>query len=758
MLPLLLCLALAPQAPAAPASVPSPAGDTRSVEELRDTLRRQGDHPDPLLVRALAAEAGPAALAALEELLGAARGRDARVLFVRSFVRFASEPGTRKAALERLLAETATLDYPVGVTIPATAARDRAVAIAAVEAIALFGADARELLADVARSPGDREVRAAALSAHGRAAGPKDLGFYRELLHDSPDYRPIDLASGVPLRYPLELRVLAVTLAGPFAKADELLDWSRAPETELALVALAELGRRGGRAFEDAAELHFRSDARDSLRLAAARLLLVRGTRGWRERVVDQALQRTAEHQLGPGLVRILAEYFGERGASLEAVKARAALVDYTVLQTRSGRGWTRLAGARALVAARGPDVIELGAKLRSDRDPRVRAAAFRAAGLAGDRALLPELLVQLGASAGPPRGGFGGEPAGSGDPGEEALLEEQLALVEAVALLGGGSGAVVETLAERTRWPSRPLRNAALEWLARTSGNRRMDALAAALRHPDWSTRLAAVRALALTESPRAVPFLIQALALADTRLAREAAAVLESWTGREHGTDPRPWRVWWAGAKRDWRLLPLGERGATSPRQHSRAEFFGASLGSDRVAFVIDRSGSMGSTLERARGDPTRSRARFRAETRMERARRELAAALEALGPGATVQIVVFDDMLRSLWPEAVVLDEEHLAEALEFVQGLRAGGGTNLHGGLWRALAESRVDTLVLLSDGEPSSGTVLSPSAIREAVRRWNRYRGYVVHGVAVGGGLSLVRWLTEDAGGTLVRVP
>ena len=54
------------------------------------------------------------------------------------------------------------------------------------------------------------------------------------------------------------------------------------------------------------------------------------------------------------------------------------------------------------------------------------------------------------------------------------------------------------------------------------------------------------------------------------------------------------------------------------------------------------------------------------------MARARRELASSLQALGPGAAVQIVVFDETVRTLWPEAVAMDEEQLEEALEFVRG--------------------------------------------------------------------------------------
>ena len=67
--------------------------------------------------------------------------------------------------------------------------------------------------------------------------------------------------------------------------------------------------------------------------------------------------------------------------------------------------------------------------------------------------------------------------------------------------------------------------------------------------------------------------------------------------------------------------------------------------------------------------------------------------------------------------------------------------------------QAFQDQDVDTIFVLSDGEPTTGEVIDPHRIREDVRRWNKHRGIKIHTIAIGGNLEVLEWLAKDAGGT-----
>lgn len=80
----------------------------------------------------------------------------------------------------------------------------------------------------------------------------------------------------------------------------------------------------------------------------------------------------------------------------------------------------------------------------------------------------------------------------------------------------------------------------------------------------------------------------------------------------------------------------------------------------------------------------------------------------------------------------------------------------GATNIYDALELAFQDPDVDTIVFLSDGEPTAGQVTDVGLIREAVREWNDTRGIKIDTVAVGGSLQLLQWLAEDNGGRYVE--
>ncbi|MBN2473366.1 MAG: VWA domain-containing protein [Pirellulales bacterium] len=109
--------------------------------------------------------------------------------------------------------------------------------------------------------------------------------------------------------------------------------------------------------------------------------------------------------------------------------------------------------------------------------------------------------------------------------------------------------------------------------------------------------------------------------------------------------------------------------------------------------VVFVVDRSGSMsGKKIEQARG--------------------ALQYVLNNLREGDLFNIVAYDSQVESFRPELQRFDEKTRKDALGFVEGIYAGGSTNIDGALRAALGQlqdsSRPNYVLFLTDGLPTAG--------------------------------------------------
>jgi Mg-chelatase subunit ChlD len=164
-----------------------------------------------------------------------------------------------------------------------------------------------------------------------------------------------------------------------------------------------------------------------------------------------------------------------------------------------------------------------------------------------------------------------------------------------------------------------------------------------------------------------------------------------------------------------------------------------------------VIDVSGSMEERVQGQYADE-------KGEMRIDVAKTELGNFLDRLEPGAWFNVVPFSDRILPWRPTMARNEGEALAEAKEFVAKLIASGGTNIYGGLEAAFADPETDTIVLLSDGEPSVGDVIEINEIRRHVQRWNEHRGIVIHTVQIGATFELLQWLAEDSGGETALIP
>ena len=127
--------------------------------------------------------------------------------------------------------------------------------------------------------------------------------------------------------------------------------------------------------------------------------------------------------------------------------------------------------------------------------------------------------------------------------------------------------------------------------------------------------------------------------------------------------------------------------------------------------VVFVLDRSGSM-------------------AGEKIQQAREALKFVLRNLHKGDLFNVIAYDSDVEVFQPELQRFEPERLQEALAFVEGIDAGGSTNLNEALLQAMQmvpqdKKRPTYIVFLTDGRPTAG-VTREGKIVDAVRKANRF--------------------------------
>lgn len=276
-----------------------------------------------------------------------------------------------------------------------------------------------------------------------------------------------------------------------------------------------------------------------------------------------------------------------------------------------------------------------------------------------------------------------------------------------------------------------------------------------------------AAVRGLEDLRSREATGVLIEALDSLRGLERADALAALKRLTDEDFGDEPGRWLAWWAEV-RD-KFEPVAADNPVRLKTMERSRFFGRTVESGRVAFIIDFSGSMNSpmVLTRApRGGGTVERgaeekpAASRVISRRDLAKAELLDAIARLDSRARFNIAFFGSEYE-LWKKAALpADKARKAEASAFIRANRLTGLTNLYDPLEHMLLDPEIDTVYLLSDGAPNEGKHSRPEAILKAVRELNAERQVIIHtlGFGVDGEAEdLLRRLAEEHGGSFTEI-
>jgi|GEM_PF-2080631 len=262
---------------------------------------------------------------------------------------------------------------------------------------------------------------------------------------------------------------------------------------------------------------------------------------------------------------------------------------------------------------------------------------------------------------------------------------------------------------------------------------------------------RIAAIKALGQFREVQSIEMLLERLSKEEGRALWEIARSLKHLSGKAFGIDETKWRKWWKTRLESPSPLEGGEGDFRSwypeDASASRYSFYGISIDSHNIVFVIDVSGSMAGPYFPARNY----------EPPIERLRKELAQTIRSLSPEHAINMVSFNAGVRRWRKQLVPLGGEergNKSQALSFASYLKAEGNTNLYGGLDIAMRNEEVDALVLLSDGDPTNGKIVEKNAILEAVLKRNRTLQAKIHVIALGkADRAFLKKLARSTGGT-----
>lgn len=298
-------------------------------------------------------------------------------------------------------------------------------------------------------------------------------------------------------------------------------------------------------------------------------------------------------------------------------------------------------------------------------------------------------------------------------------------------------------------------------------------DLLSTYLDHEAWVVQTAAARGLAWLRERRGIPAMIERLSSAKGRLATDFREALRDLTGQDFRLNTELWRAWWEEQGPDYQVPPMEEVARVTAEMSKAAgvTFFGINTTSQRVLFILDLSGSMKwSTVPRDNPNDNSSLPpdlpRGDEISRLTAAKRDLRRALGGLREDALFNLVLYATDVWTWQDKMVLMEDDSRIEVQDYVDSLKANGGTNIYGALKLGLelagadggdewSAPEIDTIFLLTDGRPSVGLTVDPDEILDFVRELNQNAGIVIHTIGLSGAQDsyLLGKLAEQNGGT-----
>jgi len=323
-------------------------------------------------------------------------------------------------------------------------------------------------------------------------------------------------------------------------------------------------------------------------------------------------------------------------------------------------------------------------------------------------------------------------------------------ALVAQAQLLGGDP-TFFDKLLDQAEEDDPILRSAAAISLGTIRTPDALSALHELLGDMDYSVRFQALDATFTARHPSSVGPLLDRLERESGTLRPVLIKRLRLFTGEDFGSSTAMWRNWWRDHEDGYQLPPLEEaikadeeRGKRKGQNSTRASFYGMRIVSDRLCFVIDNSGSM--------TNKTKS-----GKTRLAAVQEQLTSTFEGLPNGTMVNMVFFAVRAVKWEDDLRILNNDSRIEATRMIASLGTAGMTVTYEGLVAGLSDPRVDTLYVLTDGQPVGGVLPKTGDILREIGRLNSVRHVVIHCVSVGRDSTFLQKLASENSGEYTRV-
>lgn len=415
-----------------------------------------------------------------------------------------------------------------------------------------------------------------------------------------------------------------------------------------------------------------------------------------------------------------------------------------------------RVGIVQALAMMKEPSAVDPLLGLLKDDNPIVRAEALGALAQIPDAARGHKAIVDHVAR-------------------ESVWLPKAEGIVCAVALNPAHSWEIVKNATDDRHYQ---VRLAAAEALPFMESDERCALLENLVNDKEWPVRVAAIEACARINLPIGVGYLVDRLPKEQGRLRGDILMALKRLTGQELGLDAKAWKTWWEQNRASFRPAgsaskakkPKGGDDATEVEEFPAVndktvvQFLDLPVLSDRVAFVIDLSGSMRDKVNEKDEDEEPD---AKTKTRLDVAKREMIGVIGAFAERVYFNIFLLGsdrdgryDRQKKVWsPQLVPAGVAGKTAAVKFLERQTARGWTNIYDAVLFAFEDPNVDTVYLYSDGGASRGIFVATEEIVRHIQKMNKYRKIAVHAIEIEakarGNKRLMRELAAATGGAYI---
>ncbi len=282
----------------------------------------------------------------------------------------------------------------------------------------------------------------------------------------------------------------------------------------------------------------------------------------------------------------------------------------------------------------------------------------------------------------------------------------------------------------------------------------------------PLLADKLVKVRKLALQavlarREKAGISALIERLDVEEDKQQVDIHDALRKLTGEDFGDRPHRWRTWWSKEGQTF-VLPdaKGARRKTQSRdlermRRNRGSQYGLNPKGKGIYFVLDVSDSMNGIFELAKNKEDK----WETFKHIDILSEEMVGVIERMKDEQLFNIIRFGTSFEKMAPQLVTLNEAMRVSSTKFVQRKETLGATALHDALEAAFADKAMDTIYLISDGDPKGGTVDDPDELLRVVKKWNRRDKVKIHCISLQSYKSVfLQSLAEQSGGEYHHVP